>query len=68
MPARNDDSFLELHLTAGADYLAGRRTGNVTALPDGSNDSDGTGVGEGKFDLILGTDRAENRAFEAGLG
>ena len=68
MPAGDDDTFLKFDFSAGADYPAGSRSRHVAALPYRGDDADGTGIGEGQFHLVLGTHRAENRTFEAGLG
>ena len=65
-----DNAFGELKLCTGlgVNELASTGACDVAGLTNGSSYADGTGVGEGYFNLACGTGRSEDGSLESALG
>jgi len=62
-----DNAFAQLNFTAGTNELACAGAGNITALTNGSFDTEGAGIGEGNLNLGSGTCGTENDHLGDGI-
>jgi hypothetical protein len=63
-----DCAVSDLDLACGANELEAGSACGVAALTDGGDDTECASIGEGKLNLICGTNGAENAHSEAALG